>query len=218
MAVVGFLHTAAGHVATFQTLLAARAPAVTDVHVVDETLLGDARRHSVDDDIRGRLGICLRDLVAQGADVIACSCSTLGGAAESLGPIDGIQVVRVDRTMAEKAVAIGGRIGVVAAVQSTLAPTRELLERCAALTDVDTVVIESPCLGAWAFFEAGDVDGYVDRLANHVRDLADQVDVVVLAQASMVPAGDLLSDLRIPVLCSPASAVAKAVELVALSG
>jgi Asp/Glu/hydantoin racemase len=38
-------------------------------------------------------------------------------------------------------------------------------------------------------------------------------DVVVLAQASMAPAAGLLADLPVPVLTSPRSAVARAVEL-----
>jgi predicted Fe-Mo cluster-binding NifX family protein len=41
--------------------------------------------------------------------------------------------------------------------------------------------------------------------------LADGVDVIVLAQASMAPAAALLSDLPIPVLTSPRTAVAQAI-------
>lgn len=127
------------------------------MHLVDETLLSDARRRGLDDDVRERLTRRLRELVAQGSDVVVCSCSTLGGAVESLGVVDGVQIMRVDRPMAEEAAATGPPIA-----------------------------------------------------------LADQVDVVVLAQASMAPACDLLDDMRIPVLCSPPTAIAKAIELVAL--
>ena len=42
---------------------------------------------------------------------------------------------------------------------------------------------------------------------------ADDVDVAVLAQASMAPAADLVGDLSIPVLSSPRLAVLRAVEL-----
>lgn len=61
--------------------------------------------------------------------------------------------------------------------------------------------------------EAGDHAGYLDRVARHVRGLADDVDVVVLAQASMAPAANLVGDLSIPVRSSPRLAVLRAVEL-----
>jgi hypothetical protein len=44
--------------------------------------------------------------------------------------------------------------------------------------------------------------------------MARPVDVVVLAQASMIAAGPLLRDLHVPVLTSPRLAVEAAVELV----
>ena len=47
-----------------------------------------------------------------------------------------------------------------------------------------------------------------------VRSLDPPVDVVVLAQASMVDAAPLLRDLHVPVLTSPRLAVEAAVELV----
>jgi hypothetical protein len=74
-------------------------------------------------------------------------------------------------------------------------------------------VVEAPCLEAWAEFEAGDLDGYHASIARHVRGLAADFDVVVLAQASMAPVAALLHDLAIPVLTSPRLAVLRAVEI-----
>ena len=116
--------------------------------------------------------------------------------------------------MAESAVAKGGRVAVVVAVASTLTPTRQLLEECAAAAGTGAVILDAPCLNAWDLFETGDQAGYLDRIALHVRDLADDVDVVVLAQATMAAAAPLLLDLAIPVLSSPRPAVERAVGLV----
>jgi hypothetical protein len=77
---------------------------------------------------------------------------------------------------------------------------RQLFEECAANVGSSATPIDAPCLDAWELFEAGDHAGYVDRVARHVQGLADDVDVVVLAQASMAPAADLVGDLSIPVL------------------
>ena len=198
---IGFLHTAEVHVATFHALVAERGH--QDLHLVDATLLADAREQGVDAAIEARLAERLRELAGRGPDVIVCTCSTLGSHAERIP--SSVPVLRVDRPMAEQAVAIGGRIAVVATVESTLAPTRDLLLECSA----DADVVLSPCLDAWSLFESGDQDGYLRAIAAHVRTL--DAEVIVLAQASMAAAAELLADLPVPVLSSPRTAVDKAV-------
>jgi Asp/Glu/hydantoin racemase len=213
MRTVGFLHTADVHVPTFRTLLTEIAPAVVDVHLVDADLLADARRHGVHAGIQARVLQRLRELAGHAPEAIVCTCSTLSGSAERCAQEIELPVVRIDRPMAERAVASRGRIAIVAAVESTLAPTRELFEECAAQAGSRATPVDAPCLDAWELFEAGDYAGYFDHVARHVRGLAVDVDVVVLAQASMAPAADLVGDLAIPVLSSPRFAVLRAVEL-----
>ncbi|MEV4709041.1 aspartate/glutamate racemase family protein [Actinoplanes sp. NPDC049316] len=207
MTTIGFLHTAEVHVATFRELLRELGPACADVHVVDESLLADARERGLDDDLERRLLARLREVAALGPDVIVCTCSTLGGHAERMGSAVGVPVLRVDRPMAEAAVAAGTRIGVVASTASTLGPTCELLASCAR---PDTEIVRAPCLDAWPLFEAGDHHAYARRVAEHARTL--DVDVIVLAQASMAAAEQMLSDLGKPVFCSPRIAVLRTLE------
>jgi hypothetical protein len=83
------------------------------------------------------------------------------------------------------------------------------LEECA--VGAGAVIIDAPCLDAWPLFEAGDQAGYLARIAGHARTL--DADVIVLAQASMASATELLDDLRIPVLSSPRLGVLRAVEM-----
>jgi hypothetical protein len=154
--VVGFLHTSDVHVGPFRALLAKHAPQLGAIDVVDQTLLDDARARGVDDDVRQRLEAHLRSLRERGAAVVLCTCSTLSGVAEQLTDPVGVPVIRVDRPMAERAAGIGGRIAVVVAVPSTLAPNRELLAECIAESPRDSTLIESPCWDAWTLFEAGD--------------------------------------------------------------
>ena len=213
MITVGFLHTADVHVATFSGLLSEVAPGAVDVHLVDADLLSDVRRHGVDAGIEARVLGRLRELAVREPGAIVCTCSTLSGSAERLAQAIATPVVRIDRPMAESAVANGGRVALVVAVDSTLAPTRQLFEECAANVGSSATPVDAPCLDAWELFEAGDHAGYVDRVARHVQGLADDVDVVVLAQASMAPAADLVGDLSIPVLSGPRLAVLRAVEL-----
>jgi len=209
--VIGFLHTADVHVATFGALMDEVAPGQGHVHRVDVPLLDDARAGAPTGE---RVRAHVDALVAAGASVVVCTCSTLGPVAEEVGGA-GVPVLRVDRPLAEAAVRDGGRVAVVVALASTLGPTTELLadaaRRSGATVELDPVV----CADAWADFEAGDLSAYRRGVADAARDAVGRrgADVVVLAQASMAPAAALLADLPVPVLTSPGSAVARAVEL-----
>lgn len=214
MGTIGFLHTSPVHVATFDALVAEHAAGTATVHAVDEALLELARTAGPDaaaDGVRRRVS----ELRAAGAQVVVCTCSTIGDVAERPVPdrSAGFATFRVDRPMARAAVAAGHRIGVVAALESTLAPTEALLRAEAAATGRSPVIELTLAAGAWERFEAGDVDGYLDLVADAARDLGERVDVIVLAQASMTGAGRLLGDVGVPVLSSPATAVRHAVEL-----
>jgi hypothetical protein len=212
---IGFLHTSSVHVPVFKALLSDIAPGMGEVQLVDEALLADMRRHPFDASIERRLLGRLRELAEHDPSVIVCTCSTLSGHAERLADDVGIVVLRIDRPMAEQAVGHGGRVAVVAAVESTLGPTRELFAECAARADTGAVVVEAPCPEAWPLFERGDLAGYYELIARRIRSLAGDVDVAVLAQASMAPVAALLSDLAIPVLTSPRLAVLRAVAIAA---
>jgi hypothetical protein len=230
--VLGFLHTSPVHVGPFDLLVADLAPGWRAVHVVDESLLNDARtRGEVDAEIVARLKSRFAELQAESPDVIVCTCSTIGEASEQLGAL------RVDRPMAVEAVSLAcagnGAILVVASLASTVAPTKALIDdefaRAAQRTLIAAVseglerancqvlVVEE----AWAFFERGDSEGYVACLANAIRTHITEMgtgfgsgpEIIVLAQASMRDVPVLLADLGIPVRTSPALAVITATSL-----
>ena len=106
--------------------------------------------------------------------------------------------------MADRAVKLGPRILVVAALESTLAPTAKLLEESAvalgAAVEIELLVAE----GAWSHFLHGDRTAYVEAVTAAVLAAAPHAaSVIVLAQASMSPAAEALSNLGIEVLSSP---------------
>ncbi len=114
------------------------------------------------------------------------------------------------RVDAEEAVAAGHRIGVAYSVSATVVPTSSLLWAVAAAAGsaIDLDLID--CEAAWPKLVAGKRAEYLAAVAKTIRGRAHDVDVVVLAQASMAPVADLLADLDIPVFSSPALAVARA--------
>jgi hypothetical protein len=204
---VGFLHTADAHIPVFDVLVQQVSPGDETVHLVDASLLTDAgRRGGVDDDLRDRIGRRLEELHSQGATAVLCSCSTIGAAAEERGAGLGLPTLRVDRPLAEEAVRKGGRIAVVVAVESSLAPTRQLLTETALAAGHPVTIVDAPCLEAWPYWEQGDVDRYLATLADHVEHLDGTVDVIVLAQASMAPVEQRVR-LTTPLLSSPRLAV-----------
>ncbi len=214
---VGFLHTASVHEATFTALVEDVAPGTATAHVVDESLLADARAQGgVDDVVRTRLTGRLHELAAR-ADVVVCTCSTISGAAEALADQVAVPIVRIDRPMAEAAVGFGRDLAVVAALASTLGPTRELLESVAAAAGITVHLTEYPCGDAWDRFEHGDRSGYLAAIAGCIDAVTGPVDAIVLAQASMAGATELCRR-DVPVLSSPRLAVERALQVVDARG
>jgi predicted nucleic acid-binding Zn ribbon protein len=152
--------------------------------------------------------------VARSSSVILCTCSTLGAAAETFDGAFGARVLRIDRPLARAVVAQGSRIAVVAALASTLEPTRALLEDEAARAGKRVRVKLSVCEGAWDHFERGDEAAYLRAVARHAEGVAEQAEVIVLAQASMAGAGAFIRSDK-PVLSSPRLGLRAALELLA---
>lgn len=210
---VGLLHTVPGLAATFHSLVEQAVPGARVEHVVDPSLLQTAIDTGVTPEVHERIGAHIRHLVDTGAEAVLVTCSSIGEAVESEAAKAGVPVLRVDTSMARRAVELAteagaaagrpGRIAVLATLAATLGPTGRLLEREAAGADVDvaTTLVE----GAVAARESGDQATH-DALIRDAVAAAD-ADVIVLAQASMATAA-ADADTTTPVLTSPEGAVA----------
>ena len=150
---IGFLHTAAGHVAAFTDLVRALDPSVETRHAVHAELLSAAQdRGPTDGAVRAGVEQAIGALVGGGARMVVCTCSTIGDVAERVAIPPGVTVMRVDRPMAERAVALGPRVAVVAAIAVTLAPTRALLQAVAERAGRSVEISDVPCPQAWTRF------------------------------------------------------------------
>lgn len=206
MTVLGFLHTSPVHVPTFDALVRVSCAAARVCHVVDEQLLALARLRAPEA-VTGAVRDRLNELTGLGADVICCTCSTIGHIAEAEADSVPVPVLRVDRPMARRAVELGPRVGVVAALDSTLEPPRALILEEAGRVGAEVSLMLVTATGAWGCFEAGDYDAYLGSIASQARRIASSVDVIVLAQASMAAAERYLTALDTPVVSSPRLAV-----------
>ncbi|MEU9145597.1 aspartate/glutamate racemase family protein [Streptomyces sp. NPDC048349] len=203
------LHTSPAHVPVFDALRDRSHPGAALRHLVVPQLLERARAEGPE-----AVAPAVREaLVEAGPGPVLVTCSTIGATAEALATELGVPVLRVDRPMAAVAVRTGVRIAVLATVESTLAPTVELLAQEAG---AEPLAIRAHLVdGAWERFEAGDTAGYLARVAAVADSVAD-ADVIVLAQASMAGAAELVRT-RIPVLSSPAPGLAAGLRQVAAS-
>ncbi|MBX3027246.1 hypothetical protein KF840_20305 [bacterium] len=209
---LGFLHTAASHVPTFERLARDADPALSCRHAVEAPLLAAATAAGgVDAALAARIAARVDALRAAGARVVVCTCSTIGDAAEAASRPQA-PVLRIDRPMAEAAVRRGARVAVVAALDTALAATVALLRAVAREQGRAVAIAPVLCAAAWPRFVAGDLAAYAAATAAAARAAAPAVDVVVLGQVSMAPAIERLADLATPVLAATPLGVQVAVE------
>lgn len=205
---LGLIHTVSKLAPTFDDLVARLLPGVDTVVIADELLLKRAvRSGSVDGTTQRRLQEHVAALSEFDVDAVLVTCSSVGGLVDQIAPGSAVPVIRVDQAMAEQAVTLGGRIGVLATLSTTLEPTTELIERTATAAGRNVDVVSRVCAGAFEALDAGDVARHDAMVADELTSLASEVDVVVLAQASMARIAATLPELDIPVLSSPRLAV-----------
>lgn len=208
---IAFLHTSPVHVATFETLLNELAPQCHAQHLVREDLLARAQREGVADAALAAEVQAVLQEAAASARVVVCTCSTLGGLAEATAAA--VPVTRIDRAMADEAVQRGAPVLMVAALQSTLEPTAELLRGSAGRLGVPLRLRSLWVQGAWPHFEAGRGADYLATITAEVRREAMPGETVVLAQASMAGAAESLAGTGLVVLSSPRLGVLQAVQV-----
>jgi len=144
-----------------------------------------------------------------GADYILVTCSSIGRAVEVAAQQAKVPVLRVDQPMADKAVQTGKKIGVIATLPTTLEPTADLIQRRATKAGKKIALTSRLCEGAFDALVHGDTAKHDAMVAAALKELSQQVDVIVLAQASMARVVDGLAaaDKRAPILASPGLAV-----------
>ena len=209
---VAFLHSADVHVKTFDRLIEEDGLAVRTVHEAREDWLDRARSRGIDDDLRAEVHGLLAGL-AHRADVVVCTCSTLGPVAESLGDA---RVLRIDAPMMERAAALGSEVLLVLCLESTIDASLQLLERSFVMAGRTPNVRLLMVPEAWAAFEAGDSRSFTAAIVRRVGAALSAepgVECVVLGQASMLAAQTALHDVGVPVLVSPDSMLAHLHEL-----
>ncbi len=217
---LAYIHTVSGLVSTFKALSDEYLPEIDIFHIVDESLLQNTiRANELTPLTMRRLLQLVISAEEAGADVVLVTCSSVGPAVEASRPFVNIPVLRVDEPMAERAIQIANRIGVAATLPTTLKPTAELIAKVANRLGKNVEITSKLCEGAFQANLSGDTVRHDDLVSVGLQELSSQVDVIVLAQASMARVVEHLpaETRQIPVLASPRLAVENLAKVLATS-
>lgn len=185
-------------------LITELVPDVELLHFVDSDVLATVvREQEISAASEARMVHMAQAAEAAGADVIFSACSSLGPTLDAAQRAVGVPVVKIDEAMAVEA-ATYDRIGVLATVPTTLGPTSDLIAARAKDVGRTPEVVQRLCPGAFDVLMGGDREAHDAMVAEQASGLATEVDVLVLAQASMQRlAGPLQEQTGLRVLSSP---------------
>jgi len=200
------LHTVRPLLGLFDQLVADILPGIKLHHILDEPLLTRVRQRGRLDGEDTQRVQAHRELAEQvGASAILVTCSSVSPCVEDVRKIPGILIYKIDEAMIQQAVAIGGRIGVVATAETTLEPTRQLLVLEAGRQNKPVEVELALVSEALQLLLNGESEKHDRLVRQSVLDISQRTDVVVLAQASMARVLEVIpeNERRVPVLSSP---------------
>ena len=220
MTKVAVLHTSFVFVSVdpvITDLLAELVPDAEIAHFVDSDVLATVvREGSVSTASASRMVHLAQAAEAAGADLILSACSSLGPGVDVAAEQVSVPIVKIDTSMAVQAVGAGDRIGVLATVPTTLAPTAAQIQGVADREGKSITIETRLAEGAFDVLMAGDRAKHDELILANARDLATRVDVIVLAQASMWRMTDTLREQTgVPVLSSPRLGVQEVADRVA---
>lgn len=221
MATLGLIHNSPMLAPVFNEIAARLMPDVRLLHFVDESTIkntiaaGYLQKATMRQVIR-----LVGSSFDAGCDVALVTCSSIGRAVDMAAELYDQPVLRVDRAMAEKAIATAKRIGVVATLSTTLEPTAELVRRVADEQGKQIEIVEHLCQGAFDAVMAGDGATHDRIVGEGLTEGMKGVDAIVLAQASMARVVASLPEgaVSAPVYSSPELGMERARDVLASLG
>lgn len=207
---LALIHTSATLESVFAKLCADKDLGVDLLHIADDSLIRDviAEGH-LTEMTSERVHAHIAAAERANADYIMVTCSSIGPAVDAATRNGSVPILRVDQPMADQAVRLGNRVGVIATLATTLVPTADLIRRRAADVHKEVEITTELCTGAFEALMGGDMAAHDAAVIDALKTLSGKVDVIVLAQASMARVIEQLpqEELRVPILASPPIAV-----------
>jgi Asp/Glu/hydantoin racemase len=213
---LALLHTVSFLADMFRKLLQESLPNLEHFHLVDEGIIRELMTQGkLTPKIIRRIGTQAFLAQEAGADLILFTCSSTSPAVDTVRNFVDIPILKIDEPMAKHAIELGEAIGVVVTAKTTQEASVALIESVARRQGRKVrvqSVLESAAFHAKL---AGDNPKHDHLVKDAVHRLAQNNDVVVLAQASMAHLAEPLGkEVRVPVLASPKFCI-KALEEIA---
>lgn len=186
MRTVVAIYTGQGLAEPLKSMFSELLPDCRLVNLIDDGLIHDINAAGrIQPAVIRRLIRYYENAAEMGADVILNTCSSVGEVVDLGRSCVDVPIVKIDEAMTEDAVARFGRVGVIATLQSTLAPTMKLVVAQAKLQGKSVTVLDGLADGAYQALIGGRAEVHDNLIAETAKNLANKVDVIVLAQGSM---------------------------------
>lgn len=215
---IAVIHTSFVSVNELKALFAEIIPEAEVMNIVDDSLLDEVKKNgSITPGIVSRICTYARHAQELGADLIFNQCSSVGEAVNVARSMLTIPYIKVDEPMAEKAVALGSKIAVVATVASTMGPSARLVYQAAKKADKAIALTECLVDGAMdILIKEGNIEKHNELVLAAIEKVAETHDVIVLAQGSMTVLLPLVAHIKTPILTSPRLGVERARQVLGL--
>ena len=199
------IYTGQGLAEPLQKLIRAELPDLQLVNIIDDGIIHDViKAGGVTKAITRRLIRYYQTAVEVGADLILNTCSSVGEVVDLGKEMIDVPIVKIDEPMARHAAANYESIGVVATLPTTLRPTARLVQAQAQAFGREITIVDGLAEGAYHALINGRAEEHDQLIMDVGRRLAQQVDCIVLAQASMMRMQQRLAEeTKITVLSSP---------------
>ncbi len=209
MKTVAALYTAPALMGPLSELFRQELPAIRLINMVDSSLIQDViAANAVTKPVVRRMLRYFESAEDTGADLILNTCSSVGELVGLAEQIIDTPILKIDQPMAELAVQTGERIAVLATLPTTLNPTMRLVQANADAVFKKIELIDGLCSGAYQALVTGNAAEHDALILKTAEKIADEVDVIVLAQGSMARMEETLIEVTGKcVLSSPKLAV-----------
>jgi Asp/Glu/hydantoin racemase len=207
---IALVHATPAAVDPIKAAFAEAWPEPDLVNLLDDSLSRDrALTPELSDGLFRRFDALGRYALSFGADAILFTCSAFGPAIERVARSVGIPVLKPNEAMFAEAIAIGGTIGMLATFEPSIASMSEEFAEDARRAGSAATLRSAFVPAAMAALQAGRREEHDALVAKAAAELAG-CDAIMLAQFSMAPAAARLrGQTSVPILTSPASAVAE---------
>jgi len=203
---VVLIHTVPLLINTFNQLGATILPDVEFMHVLNEVLIERVRINGGTTD---KDNAWLRAQVSMAEEInasaILVTCTILSAVVDEIRPEFSMPIIKIDAEMAKNAIEIGPRIGIIVTNPDTIEPSSRLIKDYAAKVNKEVIIKSKLVEDAFDAVRNGNGAKHDELVRKCVFEMAKDVDVIILAQASMARVLDIIpiNERPVPILSSP---------------